>query len=202
MDHLTYTQWWFLLILIFKPIYRNANNEQILNEALTRLVALCDTHFANIAKELRGLDQYQYARAFSSGLQEFVEAFTYYEYIHSGRIMDWSDLQNRMTYEEKNDPSADKENDSNEEASDELVDKADSKVIKCLVQPMEFMLGLGDLSGEVMRRCITSLGTGDVETCFQACTFLQSLYTGWVWLSNEISVVLVMLWWRKQENWK
>lgn len=150
-----------------------------MNEALVRLLALCDTHFANIAKELRGLDQYQYARAFSSGLQEFVEAFTYYEYIHSGKILNWSDLQHRMTYAEKDDPSGDKENDkSSEVASEQLVSKGESEVIKCLVQPMEFMLGLGDLSGEVMRRCITSLGTGDVETCFQACNFLQSLYTG------------------------
>lgn len=142
-------------------------------------MALCETHFASIAKELRGLDQYQYARAFSPGLQEFVEAFTYYEYINSGKILDWSDLQNRMIYQEGHDASGDKENDkTTQEESGPLVSKEERKMFKCLVQPMEFMLGLGDLGGEVMRRCVTSLGTGDVETCFQACTFLQSLYTG------------------------
>lgn len=148
-------------------------------EAFTRLSALCDTHFANIAKELRGIDQYQYCRAFSAGLQEFVEAFTYYEYIKNGKIMDWSDLQNRMTYEEKEDPRGDNDNaNAMEEENGQSVGKDESKIFKCLVQPMEFMLGLADLSGEVMRRCITSLGTGDVDTCFQMCTFLQSLYTG------------------------
>lgn len=158
-------------------------------------MALCDTHFANIAKELRGLDPYQYSRAFSPGLQEFVEAFTYYEYINSGKILDWLDIQKRMTYAEDDDeaPINDKENDSlaKQEIDGQLVSKVaepdiacsteskvERKMFKCLVQPMEFMLGLGDLSGEVMRRCITSLGTGDVETCFQSCTFLQSLYTG------------------------
>lgn len=146
---------------------------------MSRLLALCETHFANIAKELRGLDQYQYARAFSSGLQEFVEAYTYYEYIKSGKIFDWSDLQKKMTYEENQDSSGDKENDDlAKQENGQLVGKVETKVLKCLVQPIEFMLGLGDLSGEVMRRCITSLGTGDVETCFQACTFLQSLYSG------------------------
>lgn len=137
---------------------------------MTRLLALITTHFANIAKELRGLDQYQYARAFSAGLQEFVEAFTYYEYINSGKIIDWSDLQNKMTYQEE-------ENLATQE-TDQLVGEEGKKVFKCLLQPMEFMLGLADLSGEVMRRCITSLGSGDVQTCFKACTFLQSLYTG------------------------
>lgn len=156
--------------------HRNAKNEQILNEALNRLVVLCNTHFANIAKELRGLDHYQYARAFSPGLQEYVEAFTYYEYINSGKIIDWYDLQNRMTYDESVEPSVDKENLG--EVDEQQIATIEKKSFKCLVQPMEFMLGLGDLSGEVMRRCITSLGTGDVETCFQACTFLQSLYTG------------------------
>lgn len=50
---------------------------------------------------------------------------------------------------------------------------------KCLIQPTEFLLGIGDLSGEVMRRCINSLGAGDFDTCFAACNFLQSLYTGY-----------------------
>lgn len=159
---------------------RNANNEQILSEALTRLVALCQTHFANIAKELRGLDQYQYARSFSPGLQEFVEAYTYYEYINSGKIFDWCDLQKKMTYEEDQVASNDKENEdqSKQEMDQLLVGKEEKKVFKCLLQPMEFMLGLADLSGEIMRRCITSLGGGDVQTCFKACTFMQSLYTG------------------------
>lgn len=58
-----------ILFLIFSNSNRNSKNEQILNEAFTRLLALCDTHFAEIAKELHGFDQYQYARAFSSGLQ-------------------------------------------------------------------------------------------------------------------------------------
>lgn len=141
-------------------------NEQILTEALGRLSALCGTHFASIAKELRGLDPYQYVRAYSPGLQEFVEALTYYEYVNSGKILDWTDVQNRMTYDESSDPS------------DPVVGDVERKTFQCLVQPMEFMLGLADLSGEVMRRCITSLGSGDVETCFQACTFLQSLYCG------------------------
>lgn len=158
-----------------------------MKDALARLLALCNTHFANIAKELRGLDPYQYARAFSPGLQEFVEAYTYYEYIKSGNIVDWSDLQSKMTYEEKDEAIGDKENvslveDESDQQGDQPVDKIEkqvgSKMFKCLVQPMEFMLGLGDLGGEIMRRCITSLGTGDVETCFQACTFMQSLYTG------------------------
>jgi len=173
-----------IIFLLHTTNCKNSNNEQILNEAITRLLALCETHFENIAKELRGLDQYQYARAFSSGLQEFVEAYTYYEYIKTGNILDWSDLQMKMTYEEEKAASADKENENQMETDQLALAKEEKKMFKCLVQPMEFMLGLADLSGEVMRRCITSLGSGDVETCFQACTFLQSLYKGYTSLSQ------------------
>lgn len=108
-------------------------------------------------------------------MQEYVEAFTYYEYINSGKVLDWNDLQEKMSYDESNVVTDEKETD-NEDKS--VQGKTETKKFKCLVQPIEFMLGLADSTGEVMRRCITSLGCGDVKTCFQVCSFLQSLYTG------------------------
>ncbi|KAJ6643172.1 Translin-associated protein X [Pseudolycoriella hygida] len=177
-----------IIFLLHTVNNKNAITEQILDEAHTRLTALTQTLFANIAKELRGFDQYQYARAFSSGLQEFVEAFTYYEYIRNGQIFGWVDLQPKLTYTEVEES---KQNDDSEAIPEER-DKAPIEInvnnqpFKCLVlvQPLEFMLGLGDLSGEIMRRCVTSLGTGDFEICSQACAFLQSLYTGYMSLHN------------------
>lgn len=83
-----------------------------------------------------------------------------------------------MTYEENEVLSGDKEKEDQTKEESELAGKAEKRIFKCLVQPMEFMLGLGDVGGEVMRRCITSLGGGDIETCFHINTFLQALYTG------------------------
>lgn len=44
------------------------------------------------------------------------------------------------------------------------------------IDPGEYMLGLADLTGEVMRNCINSLGSGDTDNCFKTCKFLQNLF--------------------------
>lgn len=143
--------------------------------------ALFSAQFAQIARELYGFDPYQYARAFGAGLQEFIEAYTYHEYLVGQKICDWNDLQTMLTYVERIDPDNTVEgdkavNDDNEIS--QLQTPVQLKTFVCLVQPIEFMLGLGDLCGEVMRHCINALGSGDLDECFEARRFLQFLYTG------------------------
>lgn len=172
-----------LIFLLHTVDTRKSNYEQILDEARTRLAALCTINFANIANELQTLDPYQYARAYSAGLQEFIEAWTYFEYLSKNRINDWNDLQKKLTYTEiaEDAPKVDQltvGQSISELSLDEQQETESQKTIKCLVQPMEFMLGLADLSGEVMRRCVNSLGNGDIETCFNTCNFVQNLYSG------------------------
>lgn len=173
-----------LIFLLHTVDTRKANYTKILDEARTRLVALCTNNFASIAKELQNLDPYQYARAYSAGLQEFVEAWTYFEYLSKDGINDWSDLQTKLTYDvsaeapPKVEPMALDEPEIVTDESEEKRAVESKKTISCLVQPIEFMLGLADLSGEVMRKCVNSLGNGDIDACFNACNFLQSLYSG------------------------
>lgn len=170
--------------------FRKPNYETILADAKTRLVNLCETNFANIAKELQDLDPYQYSRAYSAGLQEFIEAFTYYEYLIGAKFMHWDDLQEKLTYVRnpaKNTVKTDKTDgkEENEDIKDDVELAEDINELQlvvnvtniCFVQPIEFMLGLADLSGEVMRRCINSLGSGDIDACFKACNFIQNLYS-------------------------
>lgn len=157
---------------------RKSNADKILSEAYQRLINLFAKQFAYIAKELHHIDQYQYARAYSAGLQEFIEAFTYYNYLKSERIIDWKDLSGILTYAVK----ADGEFESIEAAkSGSNVDDNATEPVeegKLLVPPMEYMLGLADLSGEIMRKCINSLGNGDVDACNTTCNFIQNLYSG------------------------
>ena len=104
------------------------------------------------------MDVYQYMRAISAGIQEFIEALTFYEYLskENAKLSDWNEIQNRMCYE-------------NEEAT--------GKSIKLHLEPCEYILGLADLTGEVMRNCINSLGSSDTEKCYETCKFLQSIYS-------------------------
>lgn len=183
-----------LIFLLHTVDMRNPNAKKTLADAYNRLNSLCSNSFASIAKELDGRDAYQYGRAYSAGLQEFIEAYTYYEYLFKDECsMKWVDLEEKLTYTVKAEDEKQKETvtdaepvvaDASEvaallEATPALpTDGATTKEIKCLVQPIEFMLGLSDLGGEIMRKCINALGSGDVDTCRKACQFLQHMYSG------------------------
>lgn len=132
---------------------------------------LCKINFYNIAKELEGLDIYQYTRAYSAGLQEFIEAFTFYQVIRGEPMSDWDNLQTFLTY---------KSNNANVDAIEKLDCKQNDTTLECYIQPTEFMLGLGDLTGEVMRRSINALGNGNIQLCNDSALFLKQLYCGYL----------------------
>ncbi|GAB0097671.1 translin-associated protein X [Sergentomyia squamirostris] len=150
-----------LIFLLHTIDPKKNNREKVLEESQQRLDKICQTSFSKIAKELEGRDQYQYTRAFSAGLQEFVEALTFYQYMSGKDLTDWTVLQESLKYKEE-----------------------DSPEIQCLVQPIEYMLGITDMTGEVMRNCVNSLGSGDVDTCFESRSFLQTLLTGFLGLGQ------------------
>lgn len=165
-----------LIFLLHTVDMRTSSSSKIISDAFVRLNNLCSSSFLSIAKELYGYDPYQYARAYSAGLQEFIEAFTYYDYMTNDNIMDWNDLQQKLTYTVE--PNADADADASSETSTTEDGMDVKKELTCLVQPIEFMLGLADLSGEIMRKCINALGSGDIDTCYTACHFIQHLYSG------------------------
>lgn len=134
---------------------------KVLQEANERLNKVILNPFKLIAKDLINLDQYQYLKAFAHGLQEFIEAYTFYEYCSSAsapengqQMCSWEDLQMKLTYECEEDQQT-----------------------KLLVEPLEFILGVGDLTGELMRKCINSLGSGDDDSSFIIANSLKSFYT-------------------------
>jgi predicted translin family RNA/ssDNA-binding protein len=103
---------------------------------------------------------YQYLRAFSAGCQEFIEAYVYYNFLLGKELPDWSEVNEKLQYKSEND----------EEFSLEIV-------------PTEFMLGLADFTGEIMRYSINSLGSGDTEICYQVCRKLQDIYARFMTIS-------------------
>lgn len=148
-----------IIFLLHTVDIKKDNEKNLLADAKQRLDALCINNFKLIAQELKGLDPYQYARAYSAGLQEFIEAYSFYEYISGINLSAWDALGRSLTYK---------------------VDDESDEEIKCLVQPIEFMLGLADTTGEVMRRGVNALGTGNTTICFESSQFLQQLYTGYL----------------------
>lgn len=174
---------------------RKNNVRKVCEEAKERLEAIFRNHFINIAKELKDQDPYQYSRAYTNGMQEFIEAYTFYEYSCGQDISHWESIQKKLTYEKTptevpTDAKSTKENDNMEPSSESGLEKPtittalhkgdEAVIMACFLHPQDFVLGLGDLSGEIMRTCVNSLGAGNSESCFQHCRFMQELYKGFL----------------------
>lgn len=147
---------WTSFGIQFPNHFRKNNRDSILQEAELRIEKLFSCNFKNIAIELKGLEVYQFLRSISAGIQEFIEAFTFLEYLLKDELVsDWDSIQSRLSYKSEGEIAED---------------------FSFSVDPAEFVLGLADLTGEVMRNCINSLGSADTDKCFKSCQFLQGIY--------------------------
>lgn len=128
-------------------------------EAENRLNTLVQKNFKAVAKELEFQDSFLYLRAYTAGLQEFIEAFLFYLYLKNNTITTWNDVNKGFAY------AAEDEND---------------RAVSLLFPEVEFILGIGDFTGELMRKCINSLGAGNTDDCFKICNFVKYIYSGFL----------------------
>lgn len=52
------------------------------------------------------------------------------------------------------------------------------------ITPVDYLLGVADLTGELMRMCINSVGNGDIDTPFEVSEFLRQVYDGFSFIGN------------------
>ena len=95
-----------------------------------------------IAEELRSEDDYQFIRAYSPGLQEWVEALSFYHFLRHGVIISYQDTAAQLRFSPLD---------------------TESSSLAVSVPQSEYVLGLADLTGELMRNAINALGSGDME---------------------------------------
>ncbi|KAJ8925258.1 hypothetical protein NQ315_009086 [Exocentrus adspersus] len=145
-----------------------SKKKSIIEEAENRLQTLVESNFKTIAKELHNQDAYQYHRAYTAGLQEFIEALTFCQFLKNTSIESWANIDKLLKYRD-----------------DELGE------YNLLFPQYDFILGIADFTGELMRRCINTLGVGNVEECFKLCDFVRHINTGFLGLispgNKEIS---------------
>nr|XP_014097690.1 translin-associated protein X [Bactrocera oleae] len=177
---------------------RKNNRSKVLEEAEQRLTKVIEVNFKSIALELTGQDPYQYRCSYSPGLQEFIEAYSFMEYYKngademSGTMSDWMVLQQKMQYERDDKLNTIKDDsqksiDSPNEVDIENDIKTVPQKFEFIVDPTEYILGIADLTGELMRRCINSLGSGETDVCLETCKVLQQLYSGYISLNVQRS---------------
>lgn len=156
--------------------FRSAEKkEQVFTEAENRLNVLIQNNFKAIANELQHQDSYQYLRGYTAGLQEFVEAFLFYLYLKNDQITTWHDVNKGFVYQA----------DENEEEN--------NKIVTLLFPEVEFILGIGDFTGELMRKCINSLGAGNTDNCFKICNYVKNIYTGFLGKKIDLFVFFLVV---------
>ncbi|XP_071766929.1 translin-associated protein X isoform X2 [Centroberyx gerrardi] len=130
-----------------------------------------------IAEDLRGEDIYQFHRAFTPGVQEYVEAVSFQHYIRHRTLISLEEINARLVFmkTEKVDPKS--------QGSAEGL-PAGAQVLTFQVTPSDYLLGVADLTGELMRMCISSVGNGDIDTPFQLSQFLRQIHDGFSYIGN------------------
>ncbi|XP_015587724.1 translin-associated protein X [Cephus cinctus] len=156
------------IIFLLHTLDKESKRDTVLGEAKIRLDAMVKTLFKNIAHELDGQDVYEYLRAYRAGVQEFVEAITFYQYLYDNCLQDWKDLDKSLVYSVV---------DKSKENED---DQPQTRVICTPVIPYEYILGIADLTGELMRKCINNLASGNISSCYQTCNFVRDMYKGFL----------------------
>ncbi len=90
----------------------------------------------------------RYLWNFSPGIQEYVEAVTFLEYMKTKRLITCEEITQNI-----------------------LQDKKTSFVIGL----QDYLFGVADLTGELMRLCVTAAGKGKVQTCEDISQFLRAI---------------------------
>ncbi|GFT42022.1 translin-associated protein X [Nephila pilipes] len=163
------------IIFLLHRVSSDGNKNEILQEAESRLYALFKDVISGISSELTKRELYQFLRAFSPGLQEFVEAVSFYYYLKNENVVHIEEIYNpdflqKISNEDVSDPNPEKET------------VESGLPLASLLTPIDFILGIADLTGELMRKCINSVAAGDIDEPFRLCFVLQSIYEA---LSNH-----------------
>jgi len=120
------------------------------HEALIKLHLLIE----KIASEVQGKDYWQYQRAFSAGLQEYIEAMSLFHYITTHHLITKTEIERHIQQD-------------------------NSQGILFPISDEDYFLGIADLSGELMRLAIGTASGGNVAVAMDICEFLKALYNGY-----------------------
>eukprot|EP01097_Dermamoeba_algensis_P002310 TRINITY_DN1922_c0_g1_i2.p1 TRINITY_DN1922_c0_g1~~TRINITY_DN1922_c0_g1_i2.p1 ORF type:complete len:212 (+),score=38.57 TRINITY_DN1922_c0_g1_i2:39-674(+) len=110
-------------------------------------------HICKIASEVHQQDYYRYTRAFTFGIQEYVEAVSFYYFIKTGELISIKTIESMIKESHK--------------------DKLDFRITIS-----DYMLGIADLTGEMMRLCINYASSNNKEYCFTICEFVRKILLG------------------------
>ncbi|KAK3711731.1 hypothetical protein LTR37_009508 [Vermiconidia calcicola] len=92
------------------------------------------TQFSSVSSDLQGLNAHRYGRQISGGCQEYIEAASFEHYLQTANILPYEDAAAQMKQLDSDGPGVE-------------------------LSPEDYLLGIYDMTGELMRFAVTSMAT-------------------------------------------
>ncbi|XP_037495163.1 translin-associated protein X isoform X1 [Jatropha curcas] len=128
------------------------NREEVLEKAEKDLAAVTDRYMSRMVKELQGTDFWKLRRAYSPGVQEYVEAATFCKFCRTGTLLNLDEINAT------------------------LLTLSDPSLEPLQINILDYILGLADLTGELMRLAIGRISDGELEFAEKICGFVREIY--------------------------
>ncbi|KAK8963549.1 hypothetical protein KSP40_PGU002581 [Platanthera guangdongensis] len=128
------------------------NKEEVLLKAEKDLAATTEQYMSRLVKELQGTDFWKLRRAYSFGVQEYVEAATFCRFCRKGSLLGLNEINSTLA---------------------PLSDQNDEPL---QINALDYLLGLADLTGELMRLAIGRISDGEVDYAQRIRRFVQDIY--------------------------
>ncbi|KAI9170107.1 hypothetical protein LWI28_022708 [Acer negundo] len=128
------------------------NKEEVLKKAEKDLAAVINQYISRLVKELQGTDHWKLRRAYSPGVQEYIEAATFCKFCRTGTLLNL------------------------EEINATLLPLSDPSLEPLKINVLDYLLGLADLTGELMRLAIGRISDGEFEYAEKICRFVRDIY--------------------------
>lgn len=111
-------------------------------------------------------DPFRYQTAYSQGVQEFIEALSYWTFCRTGKLLTLTQAERWFR-----------------------LDGAEFKAIHLPLHPTDFILGIADLTGELMRACTESATRGNRFLPFMLLPFMRALYSEFLKLPATVKAL-------------
>ncbi|XP_059050690.1 translin-associated protein X [Achroia grisella] len=154
-----------IIFLLHSAITEEATKKAV-EDANDRLKKLINGSLKAIGIELENSPAYLHSRAVTAGFQEFIEARTLCSLMEKKVIIPYEDVQNELTYK----------------ITEEVDGIETERTVVTMMPHGDYMLGIADLTGELMRRAINTISSGDSAECVHVCQVVRDLYTGYLGL--------------------
>ncbi|XP_048606973.1 translin-associated protein X-like isoform X1 [Brassica napus] len=133
-------------------VHSKDNKEEVLEKAGKDLEAVREQHFARLMKELQGTDFWKLRRAYSPGVQEYVEDATFYKFGMSGTLCTLDEINST------------------------LLPLSDPSLEPLQINILDYILGLADMTRELMRMAIGRISDGEVKFAQRICQFVRQIH--------------------------